>query len=67
MHKTPLGVPWIDPDDVAPAFVYLASDDAHTVTGSALDVTGGTVRKNGVMRGRRSATFIRKERERWNR
>jgi NAD(P)-dependent dehydrogenase (short-subunit alcohol dehydrogenase family) len=40
-QKTPLGVPWIDPDDVAPAFVYLASDDARTVTGSALDVTGG--------------------------
>ncbi|WP_213769221.1 SDR family NAD(P)-dependent oxidoreductase [Caballeronia sp. dw_19] len=40
-QKTPLGVPWIDPDDVAPAYVYLASDDARMVTGTALDVTGG--------------------------
>jgi len=40
-QKTPLGVPWIDPDDVAPAYVYLASDDARMVTGAALDITGG--------------------------
>jgi NAD(P)-dependent dehydrogenase (short-subunit alcohol dehydrogenase family) len=40
-QKTPLGVPWIDPDHVAPAYVYLASDDARMVTGAALDVTGG--------------------------
>ena len=40
-QKTPLGIPWINPDDVAPAYVYLASDDACRVTGTALDVTGG--------------------------
>jgi NAD(P)-dependent dehydrogenase (short-subunit alcohol dehydrogenase family) len=47
-QKTPLGVPWIDPDDVARAFVYLASDNARTVTGSALDVTGGDSAHNAA-------------------
>ncbi|WP_250455303.1 SDR family NAD(P)-dependent oxidoreductase [Caballeronia sp. ATUFL_M2_KS44] len=39
--KTPLGVPWVDPSDVAPAYVYLASDDARMITGATFDVTGG--------------------------
>jgi NAD(P)-dependent dehydrogenase (short-subunit alcohol dehydrogenase family) len=39
--KTPLGVPWIDPADVAPAVVFLASDEARMVSGAAYDVTGG--------------------------
>ncbi|MET8816283.1 SDR family NAD(P)-dependent oxidoreductase [Streptomyces sp. NPDC004549] len=39
--KLPLGVPWIEPDDVAPAVVYLASDAARMVSGTALSVTGG--------------------------
>jgi NAD(P)-dependent dehydrogenase (short-subunit alcohol dehydrogenase family) len=47
-QKTPLGVPWIDPDDVAPAYVYLASDDARMVTGTALDVTGGDSAHNAA-------------------
>ncbi|GAB7522530.1 SDR family NAD(P)-dependent oxidoreductase [Paraburkholderia sp. 2C] len=48
MQKTPLGVPWIDPDDVAPAYVYLASDEARMVTGAALDVTGGDSAHNAT-------------------
>ncbi len=39
--KTPLGVPWIEPDDVAPTVVFLASDDARMITGASFEVTGG--------------------------
>jgi NAD(P)-dependent dehydrogenase (short-subunit alcohol dehydrogenase family) len=39
--KTPLGVPWIEPHDVAPLVVFLASDDARMVSGSLLAATGG--------------------------
>jgi NAD(P)-dependent dehydrogenase (short-subunit alcohol dehydrogenase family) len=39
--KTPLGVPWIDPDDVAPVVVFLASDAARMVSGTSYAVTGG--------------------------
>ena len=39
--KTPLGVPWIEPEDVAPAVVFLASDGARMVSGTSLAVTGG--------------------------
>lgn len=39
--KTPLGVPWIDPDDVAPMVVFLASDAAKMVSGATYAVTGG--------------------------
>lgn len=39
--KSPLGVPWIEPDAIAPAVVFLASDEAHVVSGATYDVTGG--------------------------
>jgi NAD(P)-dependent dehydrogenase (short-subunit alcohol dehydrogenase family) len=39
--KSPLGVPWIDPESVAPVAVFLASDAASMVSGAAFDVTGG--------------------------
>ncbi len=39
--KTPLGVAFVPPDDVANAYVFLASDDARMVTGATIDVTGG--------------------------
>ncbi|HEY0776838.1 MAG TPA: SDR family oxidoreductase [Gemmatirosa sp.] len=39
--QTPLGVPWIAPEDVAPVVVFLASDDARMVSGATYDVTGG--------------------------
>ncbi len=39
--KTPLGVPWVEPEDVAPAYLWLASDEARMVTGASFDVTGG--------------------------
>lgn len=39
--KTPLGVPWLGPESVAPVVVFLASDEAAMVSGATYDVTGG--------------------------
>jgi NAD(P)-dependent dehydrogenase (short-subunit alcohol dehydrogenase family) len=39
--KSPLKVPWIEPADVAPVVVFLASDAARMVSGATYDVTGG--------------------------
>lgn len=41
LAKTPLGVPWIDPADVAPMVLFLASDAAKMVSGGTYAVTGG--------------------------
>jgi len=37
----PLRVPWLRPEDIAPAAVFLASDAAAMVTGACYDVTAG--------------------------
>jgi NAD(P)-dependent dehydrogenase (short-subunit alcohol dehydrogenase family) len=34
---SPLGVPWIDPSDLAPVVVFLASDAARMVSGASYD------------------------------
>lgn len=39
--KSPLGLPWIDPADVAPLVVFLASDEARMVSGTSFAVTAG--------------------------
>jgi NAD(P)-dependent dehydrogenase (short-subunit alcohol dehydrogenase family) len=39
--KSPLGVPWIDPVDVAPVVAFLASDEARMVSGASFAVTAG--------------------------
>jgi NAD(P)-dependent dehydrogenase (short-subunit alcohol dehydrogenase family) len=39
--RIPLGVPWIEPADVAPVVVFLASDAARMVSGATYDVTAG--------------------------
>jgi SDR family mycofactocin-dependent oxidoreductase len=39
--RSPLGVPWIEPEAIAPAVVFLASDEAYMVSGATYDVTGG--------------------------
>ncbi len=39
--KSPLGIPWIEPEAIAPVVVFLASDDAYMVSGATYDVTGG--------------------------
>jgi len=41
IKKIPLSIPWIDPQDVAPVVVFLASDEARMVSGATCDVTGG--------------------------
>jgi NAD(P)-dependent dehydrogenase (short-subunit alcohol dehydrogenase family) len=46
-HST-LGVPWVQPRDVAPLFVFLASDEAAMVSGSAYDVNAGDDAHNAV-------------------
>ena len=46
LAKTPLGVPWIDPDDIAPTVVFLASDAARMVSGATFDVTAGDSANN---------------------
>ncbi len=44
--KSPLGVPFISPDDVAPVVLFLASDEARMVSGAAYDATGGDSANN---------------------
>ncbi|MFN8132335.1 MAG: SDR family NAD(P)-dependent oxidoreductase [Solirubrobacteraceae bacterium] len=39
--KTPLGVPWVEPADVVPLVVFLASDAARMVSGTSFAATGG--------------------------
>ncbi|GLY67847.1 SDR family NAD(P)-dependent oxidoreductase [Amycolatopsis taiwanensis] len=39
--KTPLGVPWLEPADVAPLIVFLASDQARMISGTSFAATGG--------------------------
>jgi NAD(P)-dependent dehydrogenase (short-subunit alcohol dehydrogenase family) len=39
--QSPLGVPWLSADDVAPVVVFLASDAARMVSGTSYAVTAG--------------------------
>jgi NAD(P)-dependent dehydrogenase (short-subunit alcohol dehydrogenase family) len=39
--KSPLGLPWIEPADVAPLVVFLASDEARMVSGTSFAATAG--------------------------
>ena len=41
LAKTPMGVPWLTPEQVAPVAVFLATDAAGMVTGACYDVNGG--------------------------
>ena len=41
LAKTPLSVPWVEPEAVAPTVVFLASDDARMISGASFEVTGG--------------------------
>jgi NAD(P)-dependent dehydrogenase (short-subunit alcohol dehydrogenase family) len=42
----PLRVGWLQPDDISPAAVFLASDAANMVTGADYEVTGGDSAKD---------------------
>ena len=48
MKSNPLGVPWIDPNYIAPVVVFLASDAAAMVSGSAYEVTAGDSANNAA-------------------
>jgi NAD(P)-dependent dehydrogenase (short-subunit alcohol dehydrogenase family) len=39
--RTPLGVPWIEPEDVAPVVVFLASKAGRMASGSTFEITAG--------------------------
>jgi NAD(P)-dependent dehydrogenase (short-subunit alcohol dehydrogenase family) len=41
-----LKVGWLQPDDISPAAVFLASDAAAMVTGAEYEVTGGDSAKD---------------------
>ncbi|MCU1613532.1 MAG: putative oxidoreductase, short-chain alcohol dehydrogenase family [Frankiales bacterium] len=41
----PMGRPWLDPEDVSRAVVFLASDDARWITGVVLPVDQGNVNR----------------------
>ena len=43
MHTLPIG--WVEPEDVANAVLFLASDEARYVTGVTLPVDGGSCLK----------------------
>jgi NAD(P)-dependent dehydrogenase (short-subunit alcohol dehydrogenase family) len=40
-----LGIPWVEPQDVLNAVLWLASDEARYVTGITLPVDAGTLLK----------------------
>jgi NAD(P)-dependent dehydrogenase (short-subunit alcohol dehydrogenase family) len=46
--RSPFGVPWIDPSDLAPVVVFLASDAARMVSGATYDVTAGDSENNAA-------------------
>jgi NAD(P)-dependent dehydrogenase (short-subunit alcohol dehydrogenase family) len=46
--RTPLGVPWLEPEAVAPVVVFLASEAAAMVSGATYDVTGGDDANNAA-------------------
>jgi NAD(P)-dependent dehydrogenase (short-subunit alcohol dehydrogenase family) len=37
----PLGVPWVEPEDVAAMVMFLLSEEARYVSGASFDVTAG--------------------------
>jgi len=39
--KSPMKIPWLQPQDIAPVAVFLASDEAHGISGATYDVTAG--------------------------
>ncbi len=39
--QSPLGIAWINPEDIAPVIVFLASDASRMISGATYDVTAG--------------------------
>lgn len=46
LPTVPLNVGWLQPDDISPVAVFLASDAAAMVTGVKYEVTGGDSAKD---------------------
>lgn len=42
----PQGVPWVEPSDVSDSVLFLLSDEARHITGSAIDVAAGSMAAN---------------------
>lgn len=42
----PQGVPWVEPSDVSDSVLFLLSEEARHITGSALDVAAGSMANN---------------------
>jgi NAD(P)-dependent dehydrogenase (short-subunit alcohol dehydrogenase family) len=42
----PLRIGWLQPDDISPVAVFLASDASNTVTGAEFEITGGDSAKS---------------------
>lgn len=40
-RKSPMRLPWLPPEEVAKAYVYLAADSGNLVCGTAIEVTAG--------------------------
>jgi hypothetical protein len=43
---TPQGAPWVEPSDVSDSALFLLSDEARHITGSAIDVAVGSMAGN---------------------
>jgi len=41
-----IDIPWVEPEDVSKAVLWLASDEARYVTGIALPIDAGRVARN---------------------
>ncbi len=46
--RSPLGIPWIEPEEIANMVVFLATDAARMISGATFDVTGGDSARNAV-------------------
>jgi (+)-trans-carveol dehydrogenase len=44
-EQQPLGIPWIEPEDVTNALLWLCSDEARYVTGVTMPIDGGALLK----------------------
>jgi NAD(P)-dependent dehydrogenase (short-subunit alcohol dehydrogenase family) len=36
-----MGIPWMQPDEVAPAVIFLCTDPANRITGACIDAVAG--------------------------
>jgi (+)-trans-carveol dehydrogenase len=46
-RSMPMGLPWIEPDEISEAAVFLSSDSARYITGAVLPVDQGSANKPG--------------------